>query len=521
MTDLSTSQPHASDSRTQAHPPGRVFAGLDRTGLGRAMGVLGLYVAVAFLYWPSAAALNTIWTDTDKETYTHGYLVLLLSLWLIVRGRARLAAAPAQPAPGALAALAVLSALWLWAWRAALQELHLLLLPLILFTAVVAAVGWRAARAVAFPIGFLYFALPLWGNINGIVRAASSWATGVLIWITGLPAYMAGNYVHLPGGTIEIANSCSGLHALIVGLTLAALYGEVSDESPRRRLEWLAVMGGLSLLVNWARIFIVISAADATDMRSSLVQHHYWLGWWLFAAGFAGFLWWAGRRAATGAATGPRATHPASVAAGARIRWSWTPVVIAVLGILPAASYAMDWARSGTQRALTVEWPAAPAGWRGPFANGATHWAPRFTDPSVAALRVYTDPQGQRIEAFTVAYREQTQNGKLLGYRNTLLGVSPRLHTLATRIVHTPVGTWRDTRVVDSAGVASIIWSQYRIGDRPFLDPRLSQLWYGVQALIRPPVSSLIALRTQCAPDCRAAETRLGLAARYVQPTLR
>ena len=86
---------------------------------------------------------------------------------------------------------------------------------------------------------------------------------------------MQGQYIRLPGGSIEIARSCSGLHELIVGLALAALYGKLSDERWRRRLQWLALMGALSLMVNWVRIFTVVIAAYETHMRTSLVRHHW------------------------------------------------------------------------------------------------------------------------------------------------------------------------------------------------------------------------------------------------------
>lgn len=510
MSDL-TAPDHAEPIHpAQAAPP---LTGAATQGLARLATVIGLYLAVAVFYWPSSIALNLIWTNTQKETYTHGYLVLLLSLWLVVRVRKRLAALPTQAAPGALLALALLSAAWLWAWRAAIQEVHLLLVPLLLLSAITAVLGWRSIRLTAFPVLYLYFALPLWGNINGLVREASSAATAALLWITGLPAYMQGNYIRLPAGTIEIANSCSGLHALIVGLALAALYGEINDDPPRRRILWIAVMGAASLIVNWIRIFVVVSAAYATDMRSSLVEHHYWLGWWLFGAAFAAFLWWAERRTSKdpspappqveGTLPGPR---PARLA-----------LALSVLALLPAASYAMDWARAGTGREIHIAWPTAPAGWAESRSASAAHWAPEFKAPSARALHVYTDPDGRSVEIFAVVYREQSQAGKLLSYHNTLLNPGEQL-TGSLRVVNSAAGRWREIQVLDATGAHSIIWSRDLIGRRSFVKPRLGQFWYGFEALLRAPLSAEIALRTRCLPDCRVAVARLNAAATALQP---
>lgn len=500
----------------------RARSRLHARALNRLTMVFGFWIAVAVLYWPSALGLDGLWRNTSEETYTHGYLILLISLWLVVRERKQLLAAPVKPVPAALLPLLLLSAAWVCAWRATIQELHLMLLPLILLTAIVAALGWRSARVLAFPVGYLYFAMPFWSDFNGIVQGLSAKMTGLLIWITGLPAYMQADYVELPGGAIEIAASCSGLHALIVGLALAALYGQVAGAPPRRRLAWLGVMGILALIVNWVRIFSVIVAAYATDMHSSLVRQHYWLGWWLFALAFAGFLWWTGRRpeARDQERTAEERRQGAEPPPGPGIRIASTVVTLAVLAVLPVVSYGLDWAHAGARTPIDIKWPAAPVGWRRSAPANPGEWNPRFVHPSAAAFRWYTDAGGRSVEVFVVAYRVQTQDTKLLGYWNDLLGGTGRLRPQSEHIVDSPTGRWRETRVVDSAGTRALVWSRYRIGRRLFVEPRLSQLWYGVAALVKPPLSSLTALRAVCTPDCTAARARLASAAAQLQPTL-
>jgi exosortase len=471
------------------------------------------------LYWPSTLELHRLWTDWPAETYTHGYLIFLLSLWLIVRDRKRLAATPMRPELLALIPLALMSLAWVWFWRAAIQELQLVLLPLILYAALVAGLGRRMARAVAFAIGVLYFAMPVWGDINGIVQALSAKVTGALLWATGIPAYMDGDFVRLPTGSIEIARSCSGLHELIVGLALAAIYGKLSGEPWRRRLQWLGLMGVLSLMVNWVRIFTVVIAAYETDMRSSLVKHHYWLGWWLFAFVFAVFLWWTGRAVpAHRAISSDEAEH-----ASAQPSIGSAPLAstLAVLAVMPVLAYGMDFVSSRASPALTVQWPAAPAGWAGPAKPRMSEWQPHFVASSGESLVRYVDPTAQPIDAFVVAYRVQTQRAKLLGYWNDLLGQPEQMRQQSLRVVGSAVGRWQEIGAVDSDGSRSLIWTRYRIGNHVFVQPRMSQLWYGLAAVVKPPISSLTALRTSCLPDCNAARTRLSAAAAWLQPTLR
>ena len=484
--------------------------------------VYALWIAVVGVYWPSARDLNTLWTSPQhEEAFTHGYLILLICLWLVFRERERLVSIAAAPSPKALLILLMLSALWLWLWRAAIQEGHEMLLPLIWLTAITATLGWRIGRLLAFPVGYLYFAMPVWSDINGVVQTLSAKMTGALIFLTGLPAFMQGDYVQLPRGEIEIASTCSGLHALIVGLALATLYGKIADVPLRRRWLWIAVMGALSLIVNWIRIFTVITAAVFTDMQSSLVRHHYWLGWWLFAGAFALFLWWTGRKSQLARAEGAPNAGPVMAETGPSTgnRTATTLATLAAFAVLPLISYGLDGLHADAATPGSIAWPADPAGWQASPVQGS-EWTPRFVHPSAESLRRYTDRSGRAVEVFTVAYRVQTQDAKLLSFWNHLLAGRGHFREIAERIVSSPTGPWRELRVVGASGARSIIWVRYRIGDRLFVEPRLSQLWYGIHALVKPPVSSLTALRATCESNCRIAYHRLSAAAVALQPSV-
>lgn len=483
--------------------------------------VYSLWLAVVLIYWPSCLALEGYWTDTVDHTYTHGYLILFVSLWLVYRDRARLAATPVRPIPAAWAAVAVLSAAWLWFWRAAIQDPQLLLLPLLLVVAIVAGLGFRVARVVLFPVGFLYFAMPVWSDINGILQALSVHVNGLLIWVAGIPGYMQGDLVQLPSGTLEIAEGCSGLHFFIVGLTLATLYGEVSREPLRRRILWIGLMGMLALIANWLRIFVIVAAAYFTEMHTSLVAQHYWFGWGVFVAFFVGFLWLAGRLSTAwdrggSPEEGPQSAPPAASGVGLRRMM----VTFACLGVLPGLAYGSQLLWPESRAAVAIEWPSAPPGWQGPQDDPTSEWTPEFVGASAESLRRYVDAQGRATEMLVAAYRNQTQDGKLLGYYNSVVGSSHRLRVLSESIVSSPTGSWRQTTAVDTLGMRSLIWARYRIGERRFVRPLLSQLWYGIAALTSRPVSSVIALRAVCVPDCRSARAQLAAAA-GLQPAMR
>jgi EpsI family protein len=490
----------------------------------RLAAVLGLWLAVAVIYWPSSEALSGVWRGPGE--FDHGYLILLVSLWLVVRARARLAAVPVGPAAGALALTLGLSVAWLWFWRAAIQDLHLLLMPVILLVAIAAALGWRISRELLFPAGYLYLAMPAWAQAAGFLQALSAKANGGLIWLTGVPAIMQGDSIRLPAGTLRIEGGCSGLHTLLVGLALAALYGELARESLRRRLIWLGLMTVISLVTNWIRIFVVMLVAYESDMRSPLVKHHVWLGLLLFGFAVAGFLWLAGRLGGSKDRRLPAEIRPqeatrAASAQGQGAGLARAAATVACLGILPALAYGADLSLSQRRTPITVAWPAVPADWRGPQPILSSEWAPIFLRPSVEQMQRYVDARGQPVDVLVVAYRTQTQRAKLLGYWNSTLGSGELPQPGSDHIVDTAAGRWRETLVVDAGGTRSLIWWHYRIGGQVFVRALRAQLWYGLTALAAHPVSSLTALRVVCSPDCSAAHRQLSAEAAGLEPAVR
>ena len=484
--------------------------------VGRLATIAGFLLAAAMVYWPASQALATLWDDTESRTYTHGYLILAVSLWLVFDARDDLAAARAKPMPIALGPLVLLSALWVVFWKAGLQDLQLIVLPPMILTALVAALGLAVGRRLAFPILFLYFALPLWGQANGLLQSATVKAVGVLIWVTGLPAIITGNLVTVPSGTFEIADGCSGLHFLIAGAAIAALYGELFREPLPRRLRWVALMGALALASNWIRVFVIIVAGYLTQMQTFLVTvDHYWFGWAVFACAMGLFFWLATRtrRAVQGvqshavsedgrvATTGQRPQTPVPAQAYA--------AALACMCVLPILVYASELTRPADASPIRVAWPSAPERWTLVRPTPGSSWAPQFHGASVADRRAYSGPGGYNVEVFTATYRTQRQGVELVAYDNSVLGDPASHQALEAHDVRISGGDWRELLTVDEADGKAVIWSRYYIGERVFRSGFLSQLWYGVASIGTSPLSSVTALRSACEPGCEAARARL------------
>jgi hypothetical protein len=106
------------------------------------LGIYGLLLVVVLACWPAMLVLHGIWTDREARSNSHGYLVALITLGLMFIARRALEAAPVRPFRPALALVLLATFAWLVFLRAGLQDLHLLMLPVIAASAVLAAFGF-------------------------------------------------------------------------------------------------------------------------------------------------------------------------------------------------------------------------------------------------------------------------------------------------------------------------------------------------------------------------------------------
>jgi exosortase len=466
--------------------------------------IAALACAVALVFRPSIGFLYEKWTDKAGGTYTHGWLILLVCIALVVRSRRELAAAPARPSPLAAAALAFAVIAWLVAYRASIEGLEVPLLPLIFWLALAAAFGWTVARLMLFPVAYFYFAVNIWyapplQQLTVLVMRA-------VLAVAGPPATIDGDLIHIPNGTFVIEEGCSGLHFMIVGLAVAALYGEQRHDRWSVRLRQLALMALLALVANWVRVYTVILAGYLTDMQSYLVRvSHYGFGWCVFAVALLVFFWLAPRLGAEeplppAAAAPPAAPPPRAELTGALM-------ALAIIGGLPL----LNWALRESRPQPALQRPTDPLRARLPWhpvpVDVRSAWLPAFAGADDLRRLAFGTVADDGVEVLGVAYRVQRQGAELFGETSSLTG--PRLQERAEQVIASSAGPFRETEVTDPSGARSLIWSRYQVDGRNLVDPLTQQLWYGVNALVWRPPAGLIALRASCEPDCGTARRTL------------
>jgi exosortase len=248
--------------------------------------MLGLYAPVLW------RLVHQWWSDPD---YSHGFLVPLLSAYLIWQRRDKLAEIARRPSNwGVGVVVGSLGLLFLGSLGA---ELFLTRISIVITICglVVYFSGWRLLRAMAFPLAFLLFAIPLPVLIyNEIVFplqfVASRFATSILETLNLFPIMREGNVLIMPGMRLEVVEACSGIRSLMSLLALAAGYGYLAEKSTVVRWFMFLAMIPLAIISNGTRVMITALMTNYIGPKAAEGFMHEFSGWVIFVVATALFL---------------------------------------------------------------------------------------------------------------------------------------------------------------------------------------------------------------------------------------
>src|SRR5215213_1257003 len=152
----------------------------------RALPVLALLLVWILAWYTSTArGMAEIWARSD--TFAHGFVVPPIVLWLVWRMRAQLAALTPRPAWWGLPLLAMAGFGWLLGELAAVNAVSQLALTTLLVLTVITVLGTTVARALAFPLAFAFFAVPIGESIMPQLMEWTADVTVLGLRLTGIP----------------------------------------------------------------------------------------------------------------------------------------------------------------------------------------------------------------------------------------------------------------------------------------------------------------------------------------------
>jgi exosortase B len=216
--------------------------------------------------------------QTEQEG--HGPLIIAASVFLVWQSREKLRAASLAPAP--VAGWSLLSfglvLMFLARTQGVLAVETLTMLPVIAGCILISA-GWLVFRILAFPIGFLIFAVPA---PDWIIDAAtiplkvliSDLVTRVL-YAAGYPVAQNGVMIMIGSYQLLVKDACSGLNSIFALSAIGVFYAYAFRWDQKiRSLILLAAIVPITIAANFIRVItlVLIAYYDGVDQLDGVMH---------------------------------------------------------------------------------------------------------------------------------------------------------------------------------------------------------------------------------------------------------
>ena len=243
-------------------------------------------VLLGYMYADSLAVLFRYWIDS--EDYSHGMFVPLISLFLIWQARHRIAEAGTE---NSWWGVAVISAGLLLYWVGEFATLYVLQhvsLWMVIVGLVIALMGVRGSRAIAFPLSYLLTSIPLpvflYASLSSQLQLWSSALGMSYLQLVGVTAFRDGNVIDLGPVQLQVVEACSGIRYLLPLTSLALLCAYLFKDRMWKRVVLVLSSIPISILVNGFRIGMSGVLVEWYGQGAAEGFYHLFEGWVLFMA---------------------------------------------------------------------------------------------------------------------------------------------------------------------------------------------------------------------------------------------
>ncbi|SFL83090.1 exosortase A [Nitrosomonas nitrosa] len=378
--------------------------------------ILGVYYEVTW-------SIVSIWMRS--ETYAHGFLIFPFSAYMIWKQRHRLDALRCQPSIGWVWVLGVIGLSWLLATLASVQIVEQYALIAMIPVTVCIIMGYRVAWAIAFPLTYLFFAVPVGDALIPPLIDFTADFTVAALQMTGVPVYREGTFFSIPSGNWSVVEACSGLRYLIASVTLGTLYAYLTYRSWVRRVLFIILSIIVPIIANGMRAYMIVMTGHLSDMQLAVGVDHLIYGWIFFGLVMI-LLFWIGSfwredqedQSETGNGKQAITDHQTNGTVSLKQTLLAASLVVITVSIWPAyAIYLESISQNDTSPEIDI---ADPLGkWRvnsEPFVN----WAPTYVgEPH--KFYYHFEGADQAVGVYITYYRNQNQGSELINSGNVLV----------------------------------------------------------------------------------------------------
>lgn len=413
--------------------------------------------AVLWLYRGTASAMVGVWRESD--TFAHGFLVPPIVAWLVWRQRHALAATVPHPGWWALLPMALVLLLWQAGDIVAVNSVMQFALVGMLVLMVLLVIGRKSVQAILFPLGFLFFMVPVGEFLLPLLMESTADFTVFALSITGIPVYREGQQFIIPSGNWSVVEACSGIRYLIASVMVGTLFAYMNYRALWRRWVFVGVSIVMPIVANWLRAYMIVMLGHLSNNRIAVGVDHLIYGWVFFGIVIM-LMFWIGARWAEPDAPLPAPDGSVAVAESAgdwrRAPWAAATCGVLLLSLLPAGSALLD----GGDRAAAASKIALPeliGRWQVQEpAKAPQDWAPTFYNPRSLTIRGYRAEDGE-VVLHLAYFRHQDLDSKLVSSMHRITTAdSPTWNRSAPAPLQVAGATWQLALLQASPSLSSI-----------------------------------------------------------------
>jgi exosortase A len=475
------------------------------------------------VYRETAASLLRVWSGSD--TFAHCYLIVPICAFLAWRRRDELAALAPRPCLPALALLPALGFLWLLGRATDTLLVEQFSLVATIPVLVWAFFGTAAARLLAFPLGFLLFAVPFGDVLTpSLMRFTADFAVRAL-QLSGLPVAREGLYLSTPAGEWRVAEACSGLRFLVSGFALGCLFAHLMYRTAWKRLLFVALSFIVPIVANGLRAYILVMVGTVSEMRLERGLNHYTYGWIVFTVVMGVFF-------TVGAAfrehappkpgpAGPGEGRSERVPSAGLGRWIAALAIVAVAIPFWPGYFALQSGPRPESRPISL--PQPQGGWALQEIP-SPRWRPAFRGAASEAIGGYVNG-GASVQCFVAFYDRQRQGMELIQHRNVVVDPdNPLWRNFGERDREL---RWNGERLVvretdiRSVGTRLLVWHWYWLPDEFTASPGWAKVLRARASLLLHRDQAAVVVLSASAADDREAVAQLRHFVQDMFPSIR
>ncbi len=472
-----------------------------------------LSITLFFATWQS---IVDIWVRS--KTFNHGFFIAPISIWLVWQQRHRLQNLSPRFSWPAIIAAACCGLAWLAADLVNVLVVKQFAVVGMLISGYWALLGNYITSKLLFPIGFLFFMVPVGESFIPPLMEYTATFTVTLLRLTGITVYREGFDFTLTSGSWSVIESCSGINSLISTITIGAVYAYLTFTRYWKRALFMLLCIAMPIIANGFRAYVIVIIGHLSDMKLAVGFDHFLYGGVFFVLVmlilfYVGFLW---RDTPQSEASEQAISQQTATAECSTVHLlSMLLVIGAIYSIWPAgATQLKNLQMHNTDSGLHDSIPSL--NWL-PADNPYWGWGPHFQGATYTVM-TYFQNGTDLVGLYQANFGQETQGGaELVNSQHVLVD---RIQQIRWRIIHQGAmqlpqnhrpPLFAEESILRSANTDLVILRWYQIGAENTANPyraKLLQLLKRLTGDASP--ESLMLIMTAAPPnDYDAARARL------------